>query len=128
MLQQRAWKGAWISDVNDVDLKPAGLFRKAFKTDGKIRSARAYIATAGLYELYVNGTRIGDHRLDPMYTRFDRRNLYVTWDVTKELQNGENVLGVMLGNGWYNHQSTAVWDFHTPARAPRFLYGRSHYL
>lgn len=118
MLDQRAWKGAWISDVNDVDLKPAGLFRRAFKTAGKIRSARAYIAAAGLYELYVNGQRIGNHRLDPMYTRFDRRNLYVTWDITGQLQSGDNALGVMLGNGWYNHQSTAVWDFHkAPWRA-----------
>ncbi|WP_341840006.1 alpha-L-rhamnosidase [Chitinophaga caseinilytica] len=118
MLGQRAWKGAWISDVNDVDLKPAALFRKSFRAGGKVRSARAYIAAAGLYELYVNGHRIGEHRLDPMYTRFDRRNLYVTWDVTREMQSGENVLGVMLGNGWYNHQSTAVWDFHkAPWRA-----------
>ncbi len=118
MLQQQAWKGAWISDVNDVDLKPAALFRKTFKAEGKIRSARAYIAAAGLYELYINGQRIGDHRLDPMYTRFDRRNLYLTWDVTQQLQSGENAMGVMLGNGWYNHQSTAVWDFHkAPWRA-----------
>lgn len=112
MMNWRDWKGAWISDVNDVDLKPAALFRRAFKPAGKIRSARAYIAAAGLYELYVNGQRIGNHRLDPMYTRFDRRNLYVTWDITPQLQSGENVVGVMMGNGWYNHQSTAVWDFH----------------
>ena len=50
-----------------------------------------------------------------MYTRFDRRNLYVTYDVTEQLQNGKNAIGVLLGNGWYNHQSKAVWDFD---RAP----------
>lgn len=50
-----------------------------------------------------------------MYTRFDRRNLYVTYDVTKLIQSGKNAIGVLLGNGWYNHQSIAVWDFH---RAP----------
>ncbi|HBK31594.1 MAG TPA: alpha-rhamnosidase, partial [Porphyromonadaceae bacterium] len=67
------------------------------------------------YELFINGERVGDHRLDPMYTRYDRRNLYVTYDVTAQIKRGENAIGVVLGNGWYNHQSTAVWFFD---RAP----------
>jgi alpha-L-rhamnosidase len=111
MMGQQNWKGSWISDTRDSKLKPSGLFRKSFSLDKKVASARAYITVAGLYELYLNGQRIGNHRLDPMYTRFDRRNLYVTYDVTSSLLKGNNVLGVMLGNGWYNHQSTAVWDF-----------------
>ncbi|GEP97371.1 alpha-L-rhamnosidase [Chitinophaga cymbidii] len=118
MMEMGNWKGTWISDVNDVDVKPAGLFRKVFQAGKKIRSARAYIAVGGLYELYINGDKVGNHRLDPMYTRFDRRNLYVTYDVTAHLQQGNNAIGVMLGNGWYNHQSTAVWYFHkAPWRA-----------
>ena len=118
MMDQHNWKGAWISDVTNTDLKPAGQFRKQFEAGKKIRSARAYIAVAGLYELYINGQRIGDHQLDPMYTRFDRRTLYVTYDVTTQLQSGKNAIGVLLGNGWYNHQSTAVWNFHkAPWRA-----------
>ncbi|WP_083421780.1 alpha-L-rhamnosidase [Arsenicibacter rosenii] len=118
MMQQKNWLGAWISDVNNVDLKPAPYFRKGFTVTKKIRSARAYIAAGGLYELYINGEKTGNHRLDPMYTRFDRRTLYVTYDVTKQLQTGKNAIGVLLGNGWYNHQSTAVWYFHqAPWRA-----------
>ncbi|WP_242696488.1 glycoside hydrolase family 78 protein [Longitalea luteola] len=112
MMHSKNWKGAWISDSRDVNIKPAPYFRKAFTVNRKIRSARAYIAVAGLYELYINGNRIGDHRLDPMYTRFDRRTLYLTHDITSQLQNGKNAIGVLLGNGWYNHQSTAVWFFH----------------
>ncbi|MGZ3872712.1 MAG: family 78 glycoside hydrolase catalytic domain [Mucilaginibacter sp.] len=106
------WKGTWISDDKDMNVKPAPYFRHAFDLAKRIKSARAYIATAGLYELYINGEKIGNHRLDPMYTRFDRRTLYVTYDITNQLQNGKNAVGVLLGNGWYNHQSTAVWDFH----------------
>ena len=112
MMNQSNWRGAWISDGRNVDYKPAPYFRKEFKAAKKIKSARAYVAVAGLYELYINGEKIGDHRLDPMYTRFDRRNLYVTYDVTPQLQNGDNAIGVLLGNGWYNHQSIAVWNFH----------------
>lgn len=112
MMDMKNWKGAWISDSRDVNQKPAPYFRKSFSTTKKIKSARAYIAVGGLYELYINGQKIGNHRLDPMYTRFDRRTLYVTHDVTTALQDGKNAIGVLLGNGWYNHQSTAVWYFH----------------
>ncbi|MCS3800844.1 glycoside hydrolase family 78 protein [Niastella sp. OAS944] len=112
MMHMGNWQGAWISDSRDITVKPASYFRKIFTINKKIKRARAYIAVAGLYELYFNGTKIGNHRLDPMYTRFDRRTLYLTHDITTQLRNGKNAIGVLLGNGWYNHQSTAVWDFH----------------
>jgi alpha-L-rhamnosidase len=122
MMEQTNWKGAWISDTYDYNIKPASYFRNDIKTEKKIKSARAYIAAAGFFELTINGRRIGDHRLDPTYTRFDRRNLYVTHDITENLVSGENTIGVQLGNGWYNHQSIAVWYFDkAPWRArPKF--------
>ncbi|RNL52174.1 alpha-L-rhamnosidase [Pedobacter jejuensis] len=111
MMAMENWKGTWISDTNDINTLPAPYFRKVFAAEKKIKSARAYIAAAGLYELYLNGKKVGNHRLDPMYTRFDRRNLYVSYDVTSNLNDGKNAIGVLLGNGWYNHQSLAVWNF-----------------
>jgi len=115
LMGMKNWKGFWINDDHDINTKPAAYFRKTFETGKKIKSARAYIAVAGLYELYINGKKIGNHRLDPMYTRFDRRNLYVSYDVTANLRSGKNAIGVILGNGWYNFQSIGVWDFE---RAP----------
>ncbi len=112
MMKGGNWKGSWISDSQNRDTRPAPYFRKVFAAEKKIKSARAYIACGGLYELYLNGRKVGNHRMDPTYTRYDRRTLYVTYDVTGHLQNGKNAVGVLLGNGWYNHQSTAVWDFH----------------
>jgi len=111
IMHANQWKGTWISDNNDINHLQAPYFRKQFQVKKEIKSARAYMATAGLFELSINGQRIGDHMLDPMYTRFDRRTLYVTHDVTKALQSGDNAIGVLLGNGWYNHQPLAVWDF-----------------
>jgi alpha-L-rhamnosidase len=111
MMGMQNWKGSWISDHNDVNFMPASYFRNEITTGKKISSARAYIAVAGLYELYLNGDKIGNHRLDPMYTRFDRRTLYVSYDITANLRQGKNAIGVLLGNGWYNHQSLAVWNF-----------------
>jgi alpha-L-rhamnosidase len=115
MMKMANWRGTWISDGINVNTLPAPYFRKVFNAGKKIKSARAYIAAAGLYELYIDGKKVGNHRLDPMYTRYDRRNLYVSYDVTSYLSEGKNALGVLLGNGWYNHQSLAVWDFD---RAP----------
>lgn len=118
LMDKKEWRGAWISDNNDIQRKPAPYFRHSFTVSKKVVSARAYMAAAGLYELYINGQKMGNHRLDPMYTRFDRRTLYVTHDVTEALRRGKNAVGVLLGNGWYNHQSTAVWNFHkAPWRA-----------
>lgn len=115
------WKGTWITDANGISEKAAPYFRKEFKKGKELKSAYVYIAAAGLYELQLNGSRVGDHLLDPAYTRFDARNLYVTYDVTSMIKEN-NTIGVLLGNGWYNHQSTAVWLFHeAPWRArPKF--------
>ncbi|QQS95071.1 alpha-L-rhamnosidase [Sphingobacterium spiritivorum] len=112
MMGAERWKGKWISDNHDIHYKAAPYFRRIFDIKKPIKSARAYVAVAGLYELSVNGKRIGDQRLNPMYTRFDRRTLYVVEDVTAQLRSGKNAVGILLGNGWYNHQPLAVWDFH----------------
>lgn len=105
--------GEWIDDGKDIDWRPAPYFRKEFNVGKSLVSARAYIASAGLNVLYVNGERIGDRYLDPAFTRFDETILYTTWDITSQLREGTNACGVLLGNGWYNHQPVAAWDFHT---------------
>lgn len=123
-LMDEQWKGSWITDVEDVELKPAPYFRKEVKIKKEVEKATTYITAAGFFELHINGEKIGNNRLDPTYTRFDKRNLYVTHDVTSQFQETDEIaLGVILGNGWYNHQSTAVWNFHEAEwrNRPRFL-------
>lgn len=109
------WHGHWIGDGKGPDALPAPYFRKTFSVEKEVAHARIYMAAAGLYELSINGRRVGNHMLDPLYTRFDRRVLYVTHDVTSLVRRGVNAAGVVLGNGWYNHQSIGVWNFE---RAP----------
>lgn len=111
MLQASDWKGSWISDSHDKNYKPAPYFRKEITTAKTIKKARVYVTAGGLYEFYVNGKKVGNRMLDPMFTRYDRRNLYASLDITAYLQKGKNAFGLLLGNGWYNHQSTAVWNF-----------------
>ena len=123
LLEPADWHGQWIAQTTDTNSAPAPLLRRAFVLDGKIEQARAYVCGLGYYELRLNGEKVGDHILDPGYTRYDKRALYVTYDVTKALRRGSNALGVILGNGWYNVQTRAVWNFHqAPWRAaPKLL-------
>ncbi len=97
--------------TGDKSPQPAPLFRKAFTLAKRVHSARIYICGLGYYELHLNGAKVGDHVLDPAFTRYDRRALYVTYDVTRQLRKGPNALGVILGNGWYNMHTRCVWDF-----------------
>ena len=68
--------------------------------------------------------KVGDHVLDPKFTRYDRRVLYVTYDVTAQVREGVNTVGVMLGNGWYNYHVKNPWHFdEAPWRdKPRLMF------
>ena len=75
---------------------------RVFDVKDDVRSARLYIAGLGYYEASLNGTRVGDHRLDPGWTNYAKEVLYSTYDVTRQLKKGRNCIGVLLGNGFYN--------------------------
>jgi alpha-L-rhamnosidase len=114
LLDDSDWQAHWISGpkrADDKDSSSAPFMRKTFALLKDVKKARVYISGVGYYELYVNGRRIGDHVLDPAFTRYDKRVLYVTYDVTENLKRGENALGVVLGNGFYNSQTKAAWQF-----------------
>lgn len=108
-----AWRGPfkrehWIADLiaaprtinENGSLRPA-LFRKEFKVKKDILSARLYITSYGLYEAYINGKRVGSEVLAPGWTSYRHRLLYQSFDVSDLLQDGENVIGVEVGDGWY---------------------------
>lgn len=105
------WAGQWITDNHDKEFEPAPLFRKEFVAAKKIKYAATYISSTGYYEMFINNKRVGKNFLDPGYTHYDKRVLYTTHDVTSLLQEGNNAVALALGNGFYNCQSRAVWDF-----------------
>lgn len=78
---------------------PARMLRRDVKVERKIKHATAYICGLGLSELYINDKKIGDHVLSPGLTDYNKRSLYVTYDVTKSLKEGDNAVGIILGNG-----------------------------
>lgn len=128
ILSARQWAGQWLgysqpySTPEELAIKgswkqaaPSPLFRKQFTLGKDVRHAALYISGLGFYEAYLNGAKVGDHVLDPAFTRYDRACLYAAYDVTAQVNKGDNAIGVMLGNGWYNMFSRAAWNFD---RAP----------
>ena len=89
----------WIRAPFPKEVQP--IFRKKFTIPEEIISARLYICGLGLYEAYINGEKIGDEYLCPHYNDYDLWLQYQTYDLTGQLQQGENCIGVLLGNGWY---------------------------
>jgi alpha-L-rhamnosidase len=97
------WTASWITMENEKEMegsKPSQFLRKEFSTSKKIESARVYVSALGLYELYLNGEKVGDELFTPGWTSYNKRIQYQTYDVTQMLQK-ENTLGAILGDGWY---------------------------
>lgn len=117
------WTARWITDQHDKDFKPAPLFRKEFNAAPDIENARLYISAAGYYKIMINGKKVGHQFLDPAYTDFSKRILFNSFDVTDQIRSGENCIATVLGNGWYNIQSLAVWNFDLAEwrNRPRFV-------
>ena len=104
LMQPGDWTAQWIgplSDASDSLPSPSPLLRRAFRIDKAVRSARLYVSSLGLYEVSLNGQRVGDQLFTPGWTSFRRRLQYQIYDVTPLLRPGDNALGAMLGDGWY---------------------------
>src|SRR6266446_6653290 len=104
LLDAADWKASWIEPDLPEDLKtpgPSPMLRHEFKAKGAVERARAYVTSHGLYEMLLNGQRVGDQVFTPGWTSYNKRLQYQTYDVTSLVKSGDNALGVMLGNGWY---------------------------
>ncbi len=111
--ERSEWQARWISlpgleadpeieKPREWDgLVPAPHFRTSFDSTGEIVQARLYVTARGVYDAYMNGTRVGYTTLDPGWTDYTRRIQYRAFEVTNILREGENVLGAIVAPGWY---------------------------
>ncbi|MFE4946749.1 family 78 glycoside hydrolase catalytic domain [Streptomyces sp. NPDC056641] len=112
------WRASWIGHdprpipvmdaptegeraLDDHGLAPCPLLRRAFTGPAALR-ARLYVSARGLYEVRLNGTRVGDAELAPGWTDYTRRVQYQTYDVTDLVRDGENVLAATVADGWWS--------------------------
>ncbi|HEY9329247.1 MAG TPA: family 78 glycoside hydrolase catalytic domain [Streptomyces sp.] len=92
--------GAGWDEDPEADRRPARV-RKDFRLDRPVTRARLYVTAHGLYEVEINGHRVGDEALAPGWTVYPHRLRYRTHDVTTHLAEGANTIGAWLGDGWY---------------------------
>ncbi len=108
LLDRKEWQAAWIGAAVTPDLAsrgqyfPATYLRKEFSARGGVRRATVYVTAGGLYELWLNGARVGRDFFTPGWTEYAKRIYYQTYDVTARIApGGANVLGAVLGDGWF---------------------------
>lgn len=92
--------------------------RKTYEVKSPVSRAVLYVTALGLYEVHINGRRVGDHLLAPDWTDYRKRVRYQTFDVTDYLKTGRNAIGALLGDGWYSgHIGNGGFEFFgtTPA-------------
>ena len=104
------WEGVWIGydvpvkDSNKEDnliLPPSPYLRTEFETKGKVKRATIYASALGLFEMRLNGERVGEDYFTPGWTDYDDRIYYFTYDVTDQINTGKNAMGAILSDGWY---------------------------
>ena len=94
-------KGVFL--VRNPSRNSTPMLRTEFKTSGKnIEGARLYVTARGIYEIFVNGKRVGDDYYNPGLTQYNITHMYQTYDVTGMIKAGENAMGAMLGEGWWS--------------------------
>lgn len=87
------------------------MLRTTFSADkGEISKARLYITSRGIYDVYINGERVGDDYFNPGLTQYTKTHLYQTFDVTEQIHSGKNTIGVILSEGWWSGGATYTGD------------------
>lgn len=112
------WEAKWItSQPKTIDIgrnrqfsSTSPYMRREFTISKPVQDATLYISGVGYYECYINGTTIKDTVLDPAFTEFDKTTMYQTHKITN-LQPGLNAIGIILGDGFYNGNTSEVWNY-----------------
>lgn len=120
------WSKAYLVDGRKGDREgidelfewPATMVRKEFKISGPIKQAMVYATGLGLYELRMNGRRVGNHLLAPEWTRYQNRIQYQTYDVTDLLHDGPNAVGAQMNGGWW----TGPLTIESALKNPEFCF------
>ncbi len=108
LMDVSGWKAKWIELEGDtLRYSPSPHFRKEFPIAKPVASARVYVTSHGLYELHINGRKVGDQVFTPGWTSYGKRLQYQVYDVTSMLTRGSNAVGAVLGDGWY--RGTLAW-------------------
>lgn len=94
-------------------------FRKEFMVNKPLKQAIAFISGMGHFDMFLNGKKVGNNFMDPGWTDYNKSILYVTFDITEQLIQGANTLGVMLEGGFYNTPGQRYLKLYTKFGMPK---------
>jgi hypothetical protein len=103
-VQAPVWHASWISSHStepEDNQEPLPLFRKSFSLSRPVKRAILYASGLGQDELHLNGRKVGQDELTPGWSDYRKTVYYDSYDVTSQLRQGRNALGILLGNGMY---------------------------
>jgi alpha-L-rhamnosidase len=120
LLSANDWKARWIT-AKRTDKDPLPIFRKEIELAKPVEDAVIHICGLGQYELRMNGRRVGDREMDPGWTNYRKTCLYSSYDVTNILKQGDNCIGVLLGNGMYNVPGRRYTKFKGTFGPPKLI-------
>lgn len=128
-IENGAWSKANLTDGNQKSHGPLGyeplpatMLRREFRLSAPVTRAVVYASALGAFELRINGQRVGENLLAPEWTDYHRVVQYQAYDVTHLLREGDNAIGVLLGDGWY--AGRIGLSFIVPNGPIRAIYGR----
>lgn len=108
ILDTSKWIADWISTYEDDNCERSPYFRYIFEVRKPLKRAILYATALGLYEAWLNNKRVGDYFFTPGWTSYHKRIQYQAYDITQDIKIGQNVIGAILGAGWY--KGTLGWD------------------
>lgn len=115
LLESGDWTARWITPAAKRKKNKKGfgkqqsseLFRQSIRIEKEIKSARLYATCHGIYEMYVNGERVDDRFFAPEHTVYEKYLCCQTYDISKYLKTGSNMIGMHVGNGWFYSPNAA---------------------
>ncbi|MBI5387212.1 MAG: family 78 glycoside hydrolase catalytic domain [Verrucomicrobia bacterium] len=135
LLKPADWKAQWISfrdtaplhtNRNQLFLPPARHYRKDFSASKTVTRATIFSSALGIYELHLNGQRVGDAFFEPGWSDYLKRAYYRTHDVTALVKPGANCLGAIVADGWYaGYVGYGVLVGYGPNKVGRYFYGKT---
>lgn len=109
LLNKKDWKAKWISfktkDYNKKDtlhLPASPYLRKSFSVKKEVKKATLFVTSLGVFEMSLNGHKVGKDLLTPGWTDYNKRVYYKTYDISENINIGLNTIGSILGDGWYS--------------------------
>lgn len=135
LLSPNEWKAAWISHRDEqplhrsreqLFLPPAHHYRQAFTAGKAVKRATLHASALGIYELHLNGQRVGDAWFEPGWADYQRRAYYRSHDVTALVRRGDNRVGAIVAEGWYSgYVGYGLLVGYGPNKAGRYFYGKT---